>query len=107
MGQQGLGAAADAHAAHRTGVEVIGADRNLNVRLADRRVVRDIEAAPALDHPGLDPGVHRHAIVVLFLGVHVPGDVARGPAEVAAWPAASMEISETGLSIVRTCSTLP
>src|SRR6266850_4059221 len=83
-GAHRLRAAAGAHAADRAGIEVIGAYGELDVLLARGPAVGDIEAAPAIDHPGLGPGVARHAGLRVRGRIDVAGHVARRHAEVAA-----------------------
>src|SRR2546425_12614067 len=83
-GAHRLRAAADGHAADRAGIEVIGADGELDMLLPRRPVVGDIEAAPAIDDPGLGPGVARNAGLRVRGRIDVAGHVARRHAEVAA-----------------------
>src|SRR5258706_13743554 len=79
-----LRAAADAQAADRACIEVIGADGDLDVRFADLRIVAHIEAAPALAHPGLGPGAERHALARGGRRMDVARNIARRHADVAA-----------------------
>src|SRR6185503_17390689 len=84
LGYESLRAAADAHAADRARIEVVGADGDLDMRLADLGVVANIEAAPAVPDPGFGPGVDRHALAGGGRGMDIAGNVARGHADVAA-----------------------
>src|SRR5258706_13974168 len=84
LSYESLRAAADAHAADRACIEVIGADGDLDVRFADLRIVAHIEAAPALAHPGLGPGAERHALARGGRRMDVARNIARRHADVAA-----------------------
>src|SRR6266700_5781912 len=84
LSYESLRAAADAHAADRACIEVIGADGDLDVRFADLRIVAHIEAAPAVPDPGFGPGVDRHALFRGGRSMDIAGNVARGHADVAA-----------------------
>src|SRR3954466_10374750 len=90
-------AAADTRAADRAGVEIVGADGKLDVLLARRPAVGDVEAAPAIHRPGFRPGVARD--LRRPFRIQVSGHVACGHAQV---PAAGEEDVRVVLADART-----
>src|SRR5688500_9556410 len=79
-----LFAAAATNSAYRRCIEIVRADREADVVLAGRPCVRDVEAAPAIDHPRLGPCVARDDALGVRIRVQIAAHVPRGHAEVTA-----------------------